>query len=41
MNYLILVNKNNGLNKEYIPNNLVKVSTKNGGNKTIYLEKKT
>lgn len=41
MNYLILVNKNNGLNKEYIPNNLVKVSTKTGGNKTIYLEKKT
>lgn len=41
MNYLILVNKSNGLNKNYQPNNLVKVKTKTGGNKLIYLEKKT
>lgn len=41
MNYLILVNKNNGLDKNYQPNNLVKAKTKTGGNKLIYLEKKT
>ena len=41
MNYLILVNKSNGLNKNYQPNYLVKVKTKTGGNKLIYLEKKT
>lgn len=41
MNYLILVNKNNGLDKKYIPDNLVKVKMKTGGNKLIYLEKKT
>lgn len=41
MNYLILVNKNNGLGKGYIPDNLVKVKIKTGGNKKIYLEKKT
>lgn len=41
MNYLILVNKNNGLDKSYQPNSLVKVKTKTGGNKLIYLEKKT
>lgn len=41
MNYLKLVNKNNGLGKDYIPDNLVKVKTKTGGNKLIYLEKTT
>lgn len=41
MNYLILVNKKNGLGKNYQPENLVKVKEKTGGNKTIYLEKKT
>ena len=41
MNYLILVNKNNGLGKNYIPDNLVKVKMKTGGNKKIYLEKRT
>ena len=41
MNYLILVNKNNGLGKDYVPDNLVKVKTKTGGNKLIYLEKET
>lgn len=41
MNYLILVNKNNGLDKKYKPDNLVKVRIKTGGNKLIYLEKKT
>lgn len=41
MNYLILVNKEFGLDKNYIPNDLVKVSMKTGGDKTIYLEKKT
>lgn len=40
MNYLILVNKNIGLSKEYIPNNLVKVRNKTGGNKIVYLEKR-
>ena len=41
MNYLILVNKLNGLNKDYKPDNLVKVKIKTGGNKKIYLEKRT
>lgn len=41
MNYLILVNKNNGLGKDYSPKNLVKVKIKTGGNKLIYLEKET
>lgn len=41
MNYLILVNKDNGLDKDYKPDNLVKVKIKTGGNKLIYLEKKT
>ena len=41
MNYKMLVNKKHGLNKNYVPINLVKVSTKTGGNKEIYLEKKT
>ncbi len=41
MNYLILINKENGLDRGYIPDNLVKVKTKTGGNKKIYLEKKT
>ncbi len=41
MNYLILVNKNNGLGRGYIPDNLVKVKVKTGGDKKIYLEKKT
>lgn len=41
MNYLMLVNKNNGLDKDYKPDNLIKVSIKTGGNKIIYLEKKT
>lgn len=41
MNYLILVNKKNGLNEKYIPDNLVEVKLKTGGNKKIYLEKKT
>jgi len=41
MNYLILVNKENGLEKDYKPDNLVKVKTKTGGNKKIYLEKIT
>ena len=40
MNYLILVNKENGLEKNYIPDDLVKVRLKTGGNKKIYLEKK-
>lgn len=40
-NYLILVNKDNKLNEKYIPNNLVKVKIKTGGNKLIYLEKTT
>lgn len=40
MNYLMLVNKNNGLGKNYVPLNLVKVLEKTGGNKIIYLEKK-
>ena len=39
MNYLILVNKNNGLTKSYKPSNLVKV--KSPINKDIYLENKT
>lgn len=39
--YLILVNKENPLNENYIPENLVKVTTKTGGNKLIYLEKTT
>lgn len=41
MNYLILVNKKNGLCKDYQPDNLTKVKIKTGGNKLIYLEKKT
>ncbi len=41
MDYLMLVNKTNGLGKYYIPNNLVKVKIKTGGGKKIYLEKKT
>jgi len=41
MNYLLLVNKTYGLDKYYKPDNLVKVKTKTGGNKLIYLEKKT
>lgn len=41
MNYLKIVNKNIGVDKEYIPNNLVRVKLKTGGNKRIYLEKKT
>jgi len=41
MNYLILVNKENGLGRGYIPDNLVKVKIKTGGEKKIYLEKKT
>lgn len=39
--YLILVNKENPLNEKYTPENLVKVTTKTGGNKLIYLEKTT
>ena len=39
--YLILVNKENKLDKNYIPENLVKVTTKTGGDKLIYLEKTT
>ena len=39
MNYLILVNKNKPLSKDYIPTNLVKIKTKI--NKEIYLEEKT
>ena len=39
MNYLILVNKDNGLSKLYKPSNLVKVKSKI--NKDIYLERKT
>lgn len=41
MNYLILINKENGLGRGYIPDNLIKVKIKTGGNKKIYLEKKT
>jgi len=41
MNYLMLVNKEHGLGKDYTPKNLVKVKIKTGGNKLIYLEKKT
>lgn len=41
MNYLMLVNKNNGLRYDYTPENLVKVKTKTGGDKLIYLEKET
>lgn len=41
MNYLILVNKKFKLDKNYQPNNLVLVKSKTGGNKKIYLEKKT
>ena len=41
MDYLILVNKENELKKGYIPENLVKVKIKTGGNKKIYLEKTT
>jgi len=41
MNYLMLINKENGLGRGYIPNNLVKVKIKTGGDKKIYLEKKT
>lgn len=41
MNYLMLVNKNNGLGRDYKPDNLVKVKEKTGGDKIIYLEKKT
>ena len=39
--YLILVNKEKKLDQDYIPNNLVKVTTKTGGDKLIYLEKTT
>ena len=39
MNYLILVNKDNGLSKLYKPSNLVKIKSKI--NKDIYLERKT
>ena len=39
--YLILVNKENKLDKNYIPETLVKVTTKTGGGKIIYLEKTT
>lgn len=41
MNYLILINKDNGLGRGYIPDNLVKVKIKTGGNKKIFLEKQT
>lgn len=41
MNYLMLVNKKYGLDKNYVPDNLVLVKIKTGGNKKIYLEKKT
>lgn len=41
MNYKILVNQKYGLEKDYIPDNLVKVDIKTGGNKEIYLEKET
>ena len=41
MDYLILVNKDNLLSKDYIPNNLVKVNSKYTNNQLIYLEKKT
>lgn len=41
MNYLLLVNKNNGVGENYIPENLVKVKEKTGGNKIVYLEKLT
>lgn len=41
MNYLMLVNKKCGLDKNYVPDNLVLVKIKTGGNKKIYLEKKT
>ena len=39
LNYLILVNKNKPLEKDYKPSNLVKIKTKL--NKDIYLEEKT
>ena len=41
MNYLMIVNKKNGLGRGYNPNKLVKVKIKTGGDKKIYLEKKT
>lgn len=41
MNYLMLVNKEYGVDKNYVPDNLVLVKSKTGGNKKIYLEKKT
>ncbi len=41
MNYLRLINKENPLGKNYEAKNLVKVKIKTGGNKIIYLEKKT
>jgi len=41
MNYLMLINRENGLGRGYIPDNLVKVKTRTGGNKKIYLEKQT
>lgn len=41
MNYLMLVNKEYGLDKNYVPENLVLVHSKTGGNKKIYLERKT
>ena len=41
MNYLMLVNKKNGLSQNYVPGDLVKVETKTGGNKIIFLERKT
>lgn len=37
MNFLMLVNKNNGLDKHYVPDDLVEVKTKL--NKTMYLNK--
>lgn len=41
MNYLILVNKEHGLDSNYIPDNLVLVKHYNNSNQIIYLEKKT
>ena len=41
MNYEMLINQKRGLDKNYVPKNLVKVKIKTGGNKLIYLEKKT
>lgn len=41
MNYLILINKQNGIPKDYVPNNLVLVKIPTINNQKIYLEKKT